>query len=138
MRRSGPLGPAALFVLLALGLALPPGAGAGNPSPPVKFGRAKDELGTYAHMTCMPRCTSKVYGCRRRSPRRVDCLARTHKVTKGVVEPEHEFAIERTTCEWIGYATPSDEAGAGYLLDVEHFRCLTRREFPRRQGRLPG
>jgi hypothetical protein len=68
----------------------------------------------------------------------VDCLARTHKVERGVVEPEHEFAIERTTCEWVGLVTPSGEAGAGYSLDIEHFRCLTRREFPHRQGRPSG
>jgi hypothetical protein len=132
----GPLGRVALLFLLALGLGVPATVGAGGP--PVEFKRAKHELSTFAHMTCRPGCTSRVYQCRRRSPRRVDCHARTHKVERGIVEPEHEFAVERTTCDWIGYATPSDDPQAGYFLDVERFRCLTRREFPRRPDGLRG
>jgi hypothetical protein len=89
----------------------------------VHFGDAKRQLTRYAVMVCPDgTCPSRVYGCNRRSARRVDCKSQTLINNEAIPVENESEAPPNEICSWVGIATPSRN-GSSLRIQAEHFRC---------------
>jgi hypothetical protein len=114
---------AALIAVAAL--AWPALAAAAAPSEGhVNFGQAKSQLKRYAVMVCpYGTCPSRIYGCKRRSARRVDCKSQTLINNEAIPVENESEAQPNEICSWLGIATPSQGSGSSLRIRAEHFRC---------------